>query len=144
MNTREVKALLRNLEEQYGCQIKINKAFLKSSKDKIYIISKDFAKLDESKIRINNLGMYFCKQEKDGIRLSIEGSQLIKPKKNFIQLSDPENWMKGEDIETNENVSGYVIVKYNNDTLGCGKFKQGKVLNYVPKDRTIKSNITHL
>ncbi|MFH1637666.1 MAG: hypothetical protein ABIB71_04555 [Candidatus Woesearchaeota archaeon] len=141
MNSKEVKVLIRELEEQYGCQLKIERALLKSSKDKVYAISKDFAQINDKQLRVNNLGMYFCKFEKDGIRLTIEGAQLLSPKKNFIDINKEEaaKWIRGEDIETDAEVSGYIIIRHNNDIIGCGKFKEGRILNYTPKDRRIKA-----
>lgn len=142
MNSKEVKTIIRGIEQQYGCQIKIEKALLKSPKDKVYMISKDLTNIKENSLRINNLGMYFCKIEKDGVRLSIEGAQLVTPRKNFIEVNNDEAlaWMRGEDIRTDKDVKGYIIVRHNSDTLGCGKHKEGRILNSVPKERRIKSS----
>ena len=93
------------------------------------------------KLRINSLGLYFG-QIRNGLRLSIEASQIVGPaaKKNFVSLTEKQarEWFKGEDIEVKGDFSGFVIVKCNNDFLGTGRFKEGKVLNFVPKSRRLK------
>lgn len=143
LNSREVKKILNWLKQQYGIKdLKIPQAFLKSSNDRIYLISKKISELETEKLRINLIGMYFAKEEKNGIRLSIEGSQLIgsKASKNFIELNEKQvsDWTKGMDIEINADVEGFVIIKHSNDFYGVGNYKEGKILNYVPKERRIK------
>jgi len=36
---------------------------------------------------------------------------------------------------------GFVIVKSSNDFFGCGKIKENKMLNYVPKSRRLAANL---
>ena len=122
LNTREVKKILNWLKKHYGIkELKIDKAFLKSTKDKIYLISRKISELEAKNLRINLIGMYFAKEEKNGIRLSIEGSQIIGPEatKNVIQLDEQQisDWIKGKDIEYNARVEGFVIIKHVQKTL---------------------------
>ena len=96
-------------------------------------------------MRINSIGMYFCEIDKLGIRLSIEGSQIVGPlaSKNIAEISEEQakQWLKGEDLEVEGNYSGFVIIKHNDDFLGAGKYKDGRILNYVSKSRRISINI---
>ena len=140
LNTREIKKIYQALEEQFGNKKKLDFAFTENNKDKIFLISKDYANLDENTLRINNLGLYFAKRQIDGIRLSIEGSQLIEPTKNIIQLNKQqmELWVKGEDFPF-EHETSYVIVKHKDDTLGCGRVVKNELRNMVPKERRLKS-----
>ena len=89
--------------------------------------------------------MYFCELDNHGIRLSIEGSQIVGPEANNniaeIDEQQTKQWLKGEDLEFKGNFSGFVIIKHNNDFLGSGKYKDGKILNYVSKARRISSII---
>jgi len=142
LNSKEIKKILNWLKEQYGIkELKIDRAFLKNNKDKIFLISKDISELQTRNIRLNLIGMYFAKEVKDGIRLSIEGSQLIGPKakKNIIDLDEKQldDWLNGQDVEYETDSKGFVIIRYNNDFYGVGTAKEGKILNYVPKDRRI-------
>jgi len=140
LNSREIKAIYKQLEEQFGNKKKLDFGFLENNKDKIFLISKKYAELDTKRLRVNNLGMYFAKRQIDGIRLSIEGSQMIEPTKNIIQLNKEqmEQWLKGEDIPF-EHETAYVIVKHNKDVLGCGRVVNNILRNMVPKERRLKS-----
>lgn len=89
-------------------------------------------------------GVYFGKIERDGLRLSIEGCYLIgeRIKKGVVELSREEmlRWLRGEDIE--REVHGYVVLKWRNYWLGCGKGNGKKIKNFIPKDRRIDSHVS--
>ena len=145
MNSKEIKEIYKLIENQWGAKIKLDYAFLKNSKDRIFIVNKELSKLDLSKLRINSAGLYFCEIDDKGIRLSIEGSQIIGSKaiKNIVEITNDQakQWLKGEDLEINGDYKGFVILKQNNDFLGSGKYKNGKILNYVNKGRRVLSSI---
>lgn len=146
LNSKETKGILKLIEEQWGAKLKLDYTFAKNNKNRIFIINKGISKINFSKLRINSVGMYFCDLENE-IRLSIEGSQIIGPKstKNVVEVNDEQTkkWMKGEDLEIQdkENHNGFVIIKNKNDFLGTGKYKEGKVLNYVNKGRRVSVSI---
>jgi NOL1/NOP2/fmu family ribosome biogenesis protein len=143
LNSKEIKEILRLIEKQWNAKLKLNYAFLKNNKNRIFIVNKDISKIELEKLRINSIGMYFCETRNDKIRLSIEGSQIVGPKamKNIVEINSLQvkQWMKGEDleIENKGDYNGFVIIKHNNDFLGTGKYKDGKVLNYVGKSRRV-------
>ena len=143
LNSKEIKEILKLIEAQWGAKLKLDYAFLKNPKNRIFIINKDISKIDLEKLRINSIGIYFCEIDKIGIRLSIEGSQIVGPKasKNIAEINEEQTkqWFKGEDLEIKGNYSGFVIIKHNNDFLGTGKYKNGKILNYVGKSRRINA-----
>ncbi len=145
LNSREKKNILNWLKIQYGIkELKINKIFLKNNKDKIYLINKEITQLDEENLRINLIGMYFAKKEKGSIRLSIEGSQIIGPKatKNIIELNKKQikEWLQGNSINiVNNYLEGFIILKFKDDFYGIGNYKEGKILNYIPKERRIRN-----
>ena len=144
LNSKETKEILKLIEEQWGAKLKLDYAFIKNSKSRIFIINKEINQVELEKLRINSVGMYFCDLE-NGIRLSIEGSQIIGPKatKNVVEINESQakQWLKGEDLEVNEKFDGFVIIKNNDDFLGTGKYKSGGVLNYVGKSRRINAPI---
>ena len=157
LNTKERKQVLKLIGQQWGDISKdvfSDLAFLLSPKNKIYVVNKDFALIDEKKLRVNSLGLYFGEIMKEEIRLSIEGSQLIGPyaKKNIVELNEEETkeWIKGEDLKKEDikGVSGFVLIKSKNkktgkyDFIGTGKFKEkeNKILNFVPKVRRIMAD----
>ncbi len=141
LNSREIKEIYHLIEAQWGVKLKLDYAFLKNSKSRVFIVNKDISKIDFSKLRINSVGMYFCEVDELGIRLSIEGSQIVGPKaeKNIVEITGEQarQWLKGEDLETKGNYHGFVILKINDDFLGAGKYRDGKILNYVNKGRRV-------
>ena len=135
---REIKRLVKDTWDYKG---KLDYVFFTKER-KIYIINKDIAKIDFEKLRINSIGLYFGElNERNQLRLSIEGSQIIGPKsaKNILELNNEQAklWIKGADIESDCNIDNFVIIKNKNDFLGCGKPKNGKILNFVPKARMV-------
>ncbi len=141
LNSKEIKEILKLIEKQWGAKLKLNYVFLKNQKNRVFIINKDIEKIELEKLRINSIGMYFCEIDKQGIRLSIEGSQIIGPKatKNIVELNEEQTkqWFSGEDLEIEEKYSGFLIIKHKNDFLGTGKYKEGRILNYVGKSRRV-------
>lgn len=142
LNKKEIRNILNRLEEHFGIKkIELDYGFLEDREGKLFLISKDLSKVDTNELRINSLGLYFARTW-GGIRLSIEGSQMVgnKATKNVIEVSkeDAAKWMNGEDLEIKADVRDFVIVKHNGDYLGCGKHKEGKILNFVPKARRAK------
>ena len=143
LNTREKKPLLARIKEQWGCDFKTDLVWMMSTKNRIYLMTKDLEKIDLKKLRIDSMGSYFATINESEIRLSIEGAQLIGKiaKKNIVELSEEEKyeWMQGKDIDKKTDCEGYVIIKSDNDFLGCGKVSEDKILNFVPKNRRISS-----
>lgn len=142
LNSREIRNIYKALKERFGFEKKPEHAFLISNKNRIYIINKDFSKIDIAKLRVNSVGMYFGEVRLNEIRLSIEGAQMIGGdcSKNVLELNEKEakEWLKGIDIDKEVADKGFVIIKCGDDFLGCGKAVNGRVLNYVPKNRRLR------
>ena len=59
---------------------------------------------------------------------------------DIITITNPTSTtsvLAGEDLEIKGNYSGFIIIKHNNDFLGTGKYKEGRILNYVGKSRRV-------
>lgn len=143
LNKKEVKKVLNKIKEQYGIEnLDLNYVFLKNNEDKIFITNRDIERIDFEKLKINNIGLYFCKIEHDEPRLTIEGSQIVgkSAKKNVVELNDEQTieWINGGDISSDADSSGFVILKHNNDFLGTGRFKNNKIINFLPNERRVK------
>ena len=143
LNKKKTKEILALIKNQFDAEYNFDDyAFFKSEKDKIYIINREIDKIDFSSLRIDNIGMYLAHVKDNKIRLSIEGSQLIGlfAKKNIYELNDQEaeQWIMGEDLETENTSNEFVLIKHNNDFLGTGKIKNNKILNFVSKGRRLK------
>ena len=131
MGEKEVSKVLK---DQFGIE-KIPFRFKAMGKGRIYAYRDCFHEIDEY-----HSGVYLGRIERDGFRLSIEGCYLLKDqlKKNVkeINFSDMLKWLKGEDIKGEER--GYIILKWRDYYLGCGKGDGSKIRNFVPKDRRIR------
>jgi NOL1/NOP2/fmu family ribosome biogenesis protein len=150
LKTNQVKEIISKIYEMYNFDAKLllNYSFYQASKDKIYISS---INIDEINInRIQGLGIYFGTiHDNNRLRLSIEGSQLIRPEKNYIKINDKilksylaaENLFLDEIYEINwDNKCPFLIVKYENENLGCISIKDKLVLTYMPKSRKLDFN----
>jgi NOL1/NOP2/fmu family ribosome biogenesis protein len=145
LNSRETKKILQDIKEQWGAALEKEYAFIQNSEGKIFVVSRDIEQIDFDKININSFGLYLADYEKNNeLRLSIEGSQMVGPKatKNIIELIAEESrgWLKGQDIPTNAEATGFVILKSGADYLGSGKIKDGRIMNFVPKTRRINAS----
>ena len=142
LNNKEIKEIYQLIEKQWSAKIKLDYGFLKNNKNRVFMVSKDIAKIDTSKLRLNSVGMYFCEIDEKGIRLSIEGSQIVGEHagKNIVELNEEEarNWFKGENLDKEcKDCNGFVILKNKKDAIGTGKYSNGKILNYVSKSRRV-------
>ena len=141
LTKREINKILDNLREYYGIkELKLDYLFLQN-KEKIYLISKDFKKLNTKNLRVNNLGLYFLNVSK-GLRLSIEGSQMMgkKATKNIYEIieKDLKAWLRGYDLECS-NLQGHKLIKNKDDFYGIGFASNNKIKNFIPKSRRIRN-----
>lgn len=144
LNTREVKRLKKEVVEQFGAFFTGEKAYLRNDKGRVFLVNREISDVDCSKLRIEKAGLYIAEMKKGQVRLSKEGAQLLgkEAKKEGIALQqiaelskgEVKRYFKGEDIvrdlgETNK----LVLLQYQNDILGCARYKEGKILNFLPK-----------
>ena len=142
LNKKESDKILEKIKEQFDIkEIKLDCFMLQNKDGKIFLITRYIDKINLKKLRINELGLYIGKHDKE-LRLTIEGSQIFGKyaKKNVHEINEGELnlWMSGEDISCEKTYNGFVIIKYNDNFLGTGKYKDDKIINYVPKERWIK------
>jgi NOL1/NOP2/fmu family ribosome biogenesis protein len=147
LNSKEIKKILAVLKDHFGADysdLSKRYGFLINSKDRIFIVNKDFAKLDTQKVRINSVGIYLGEIYNEQIRCSIEGSQLLgsKAKQNVIEINDEQKykWIRGNELEIEHKDTGFVIVKSGQDYIGTGRMKDNILLNFVNKNRQISSS----
>ena len=141
LNTREIKRLRQKFVEEYGTFIKGEYAFLKNEKDRIFLENKDIAKVELKNLRLDKMGLYFCESKKGIIRLSLQGAAFFVQNKenevkNKLELSKDEivEYFKGVDLNKDlGDESKFVILMYEGNVVGCSKYKDGVILNYLPK-----------
>lgn len=143
LNSREKKHLVAILKDQYGYTGDLPFVVLKNRKNKLYIVNREIERLTLEDHRVDSYGLYIGELYNSQVRLSIEGAQLIGPhaSKNIVELEGEqfEQWMKRFNIPWEEDPGqGFLIVKHKNDFIGCGKFANGAIHNYVSKSRALQ------
>lgn len=143
VSKKETKQLISKLEQQYNIKNLNLEYILLKIKEKIYIISKDFSKIDLTNLNINSIGLYFA-DITNKIRLTIEGSQIIGPlaNNNLLEINEEQlkEYFKGNNLKTTKSFKDFVILKYQNKFLGTGKYKDNQIINFFPKERRINYN----
>ncbi len=130
------------LETQFGIPQPTNYRLLRSGRKRIRIISKDAFPMVSKIPCTGHVGLYFGEYTPYAIRLTMDGAQLMgsfATKQIVILTRDQANaWLQGESIEYEDERHNYVIVKHNEDILGCGRLSGGVLHSYVPKSRRPK------
>lgn len=144
LNHKDLKPLREQLLHDFGYFPEEEYAYLRSEKERIFIISKDIARIDLKKLIIDKLGLYFAEVHHSQVRLSKEGAQLLsleakeKKKKlqNVVELTrdETETYFQGTDLEKDLGPdSKLVLLQYGQEILGCARYKEKKILNFMPK-----------
>lgn len=141
---KDKKKILNLLEETYGIKSSPH-LFLSFGKEKTKIFSgnlslKELGILDKN-INIETVGLYAFHIKHDEIRLTLDSLYIYSDQitKNIINLSDKEalSWFKGSDLELKKQNS-FVVLKNQDDLIGCGKSTGEKITNFVAKVRRIR------
>ena len=145
LNGKRTKVIAELLKEQWGYDHRFETGLLQKGDD-LFLVTKDVCKVDLQKFNVNSLGAYLGEMKHGSLRLSIEGSQIVGPEaqKNVLEIDAEQlrQWLGGKDLELSDSFdcadgekSRFVIMKHERDFLGCGRIKDGRVLNFVPKSR---------
>lgn len=145
LRTSQTKEITKQLTKQFGIT-KLPGTLIQRGEKRIYLFQgsldkKEIEEIDEL-VPVEGAGIYLGSFERQGIRLSIEGTQLLKDqiKKNIFELNSKqvENWMLGEDLPLKTGSKEFLVMKYKEDFLGCGKASAEKIGNFIPKSRRLK------
>jgi len=141
LSKKEVKQFMNKIKQQYKIkELNPDYTFLKN-KNKIVAVSEGISKIDFTKLNINTIGMYFADVE-NKLRLTIEGSQFIGPlaEENILEINKKqmEDYFNGKNLAVNDRFSDFVILKYENKFLGTGRYDDGKIINFFPRERRVK------
>ena len=144
LNTREIKKIKVITQNDFGYSLKSDYAYLRNDKNRIFLVNKDLGRLDIDKLKIDKIGLYFAEVKHNHVRLSKEGSQLLAKEaeknevtlKNVVELSEKEmkDYFQGLDLEKDlGDDNKFILLKYNQEIFGCAKYKEKKILNFLPK-----------
>ncbi len=146
LTSQEKKKIELKLKEQFGIK-EIPGKIVMRGEERLFFFT---GNVDEHGIRkmediapIEKLGVYFAKLINDEVKLTIEGSQLLKNQitKGIYEINNEqaEEWMMGRELNLQSGLKGFVVMKNNDDYLGCGKASEQKITNFIPKSRRLKN-----
>src|SRR3989344_7731325 len=144
LNSSEKKKLIHELGERFGIE-ELNYMLIEAGKEKIRGFSgsltrEELLRLNET-VRVELIGLYLARREPFGVRLSVDALHFLKEQiaKNVIHINKEEFelWIRGNNLEVNFE-DGIYAVKYNGDFVGSGYLKNGKLYNYIPRERQIR------
>jgi len=141
LNTRDIKKIRKLFEDTYGSFFTGDYAYLQNKDGRLSLISKDMAKIDLQRLRVDKFGLYVAEIKGNSVRLSKEGAQLLAKEvrdklKNIVKLDSREikAYFHGIDLRIDLGAEArFVLIEYDGDIVGCSKYKEGIILNYLPK-----------
>jgi len=146
LTNTEKKKITKQLEEQFGIT-QVPWLLLQFGKEKIRAFSgslsrEELALLDRE-LRVEAAGIYFLNVNENELRLSLDTLHLLKEQitKNIILVNDSQasEWFKGHDVSIDKEIQkGFVVLKYKDSFIGCGKSLGNIIKNYMPKERRIR------
>jgi len=145
----EVRSLCTEINGIFSSSLDLTGfAVFSNNKNRIFVstsLVESFLKLH---LNIEKAGLYFASRTHAGeIRLTIEGSQVVfqSANKNIFHADKNQimELVRGIDIDYSDSMktleNGFVLVVYENDCYGCGRFTGKKIVNYVKKSNRIKN-----
>ena len=140
-NSKEVKKLNETMVKEYGVSLKGDYAFLLNEKDRLFVVHKDISKINLDNLRIDKIGLNLGEYKNDQIRLSKEGAAFFMENSdgepnNIVDLSKEETIQYFEGLDLVKELKGEdrtIILRYGGNVLGCARYKEGKILNFMPK-----------
>ena len=141
LKSKEVKEIRNIVKAQWDAELPEGIFFLNTKENKLFFTNHEITKINFNSFNINTIGLYLGELQESQFRPSIEGAQLIgkDAKKNVVDLNDDETiqYLRGVDLEKDIENTGYIILRHGKDILGCGRKKEGKILNFYPKVRRL-------
>jgi NOL1/NOP2/fmu family ribosome biogenesis protein len=142
LNSHELREINAALEKQWGTELSKDYAYVLRKDGDLFMVNRDVDRVDLAKLNINSLGLYIGEFRGGEFRPGIEGSQLFGPlaKRNVVSISKEQlaKWLAGEELDIDADASGYILLKHENDFVGCGRLVEGKLSNFVPKVRRVR------
>lgn len=145
LNSGEKKRFIEELKERFGIE-ELNYMLIEAGKEKIRGFSGSLSREEilelNDMVRVELVGLYLARKEPFGVRLSVDALHLLKEQivKNVIDINEGEFelWIRGHNLEVNFE-EGVYAVRFGGDFVGSGYLKNGKLYNYIPRERQVRS-----
>jgi len=145
VRSSEKKRIISDLNKNFGIK-SLPLVLIETGREKIRAFSgsmnrEEIKELSQI-VNVEIVGLYLLKKESNYYRISLDGCQILKSQieKNIFQIDENQffEWIRARDL--NVKISrGPKIVKFNSDFLGAGYSTEDKIINFVPKERSIRS-----
>ncbi|MDP3990209.1 MAG: hypothetical protein Q8Q01_03310 [archaeon] len=140
-NSKEVKKLREVMIKEYGVSIKGDYAFLLNERERLFLVNKEISKVNLDNLRIDKIGLNLGEYKNNQLRLSKEGTAFFVENSdgeptNIVDLSKEETitYFEGLDLVKDlKEEDRMIILRYENEILGSSRYKDGKILNFMPK-----------
>src|SRR3989338_9179823 len=107
LNTRDIKKIRQLFEDTYGSFFTGDYTYLQGKDGRLSLINKDIAQIDLKKLRVDKFGLY---------------------------VGEIKAYFHGVDLRKDLGAEArFVLIEYKGDIVGCSKYKEGVILNYLPK-----------
>ncbi len=142
----EKERVVEPLQERFGIE-NVPYLLFKTGKEKVRGFSGHLSREELQAlfdcVVVEIIGLYLFKEDKhDELRMSLDATHLLKKdiQKNILEITDEQalKWLKGEDLSVEASLFGFYVVINKNDFLGCGKASQGRLINFIPKERRLR------
>ncbi|MBI2573483.1 hypothetical protein HYV86_06475 [Candidatus Woesearchaeota archaeon] len=144
LNSREIKKIREMLLEDFDYYPEGDFALLSNETQRIFLVNRDIARLDLDHLKIDRIGLYLGEVRETQFRLSKEGAQYLmhkasqegKPVKHTVELNAEEvkSYFEGKDLSKDLGMrNNLIILHHKGMVLGCSQYKEGKILNFLPK-----------
>jgi NOL1/NOP2/fmu family ribosome biogenesis protein len=146
LNSRQEHEIAKFLKEQFGVE-EIPGRIMKLGEEKLFLFTgnatdEEIKKIEEL-VPVERLGVYFAKLIRNDVKLNIEGTQVLKNqiKRNIFEVDEEQaiKWMQGQELSIKTGKRNFLVIKYKDNFLGCGKASEEKIGNFIPKMRRLKN-----
>ena len=146
LNGKEIRSLQEKMRNQFGFAFKKEYAYLLNEKNRIFMVSPDIVKVKMEHLIIDRVGLYIGELWNDVFRLSKEGAEFLgleaaKEKVELLNTVDltkeeVEEYFAGKDLTQDlGKAQKLVLLRYEGDVIGCAKYTENKIFNFMPKSR---------
>ncbi len=144
LNSREIKKIKEQVTKDFGYFPVEDYAFILNENGNLFLVSKDITKINLDHLIIDRVGLYFAEVKNTQVRLSKEGAQLLAEEalkkkiklRNQVELTAEEtkDYFQGHDVQKDLGTENrLILLSYNGNILGCAKYKEKTILNFLPK-----------
>jgi len=144
LSRKKRKEIHQYLKDNFDITLDFPHYFIQTAKEKIRLFTGEISETELSIlkhiVRIENLGLYFSFFKDQEYRFNFDFATAFGnlAKKNILELNEEQTllWMQGKNLDLNkETDSNIIFIKYNDNILGVGKISNGRIWNFVPKER---------